>query len=90
MCDKNLDFLTKKLEHVTLLAIEWFDSNYMKLNEQKCHFIMTGHKYEQIWVKTGKTMIWEQNKVKLLGVHIDSKLTFNDHVMSLCVEAGPY
>ena len=33
-------------------------------------------------------MIWEQNNVKLLGVHIDSKLSFNDHVTSLCVKAG--
>ena len=36
----------------------------------------------------GQTMIWEQNKVKLLGVNIDSKLSFNDHVTSLCVKAG--
>ena len=33
-------------------------------------------------------MIWQQNIVKLLGVHIDSKLSFNDHVTSLCVKAG--
>ena len=34
MCDKDLNHLTKKLEHDSLLAIEWFDSNY------KCHFIV--------------------------------------------------
>ena len=33
-------------------------------------------------------MILEQNNVKLLGVHIDSKLSFNDHVTSLCVKTG--
>ena len=52
----------------SLLAIEWFDSNYMKLNEEKCHFIVAGHKYEHIWANVGQTMIWEQNKVKLFGV----------------------
>ena len=60
----------------------------MKLNEEKCHFIVAGHKYEHIWANVGQTMIWEQNKVKLLGVNIDSKLSFNDHVTSLCVNAG--
>ena len=88
MCDKDLNHLTKKLEHDSLLAIEWFDSNYMKLNEEKCHFIVAGHKFEHIWANVGQTMIWEQNKVKLLGVNIDSKLSFNDHVASLCVKAG--
>ena len=88
VCDKDLNHLTKKLEHDSLLAIEWFDSNYMKLNEEKCHFIVAGHKYEHIWENVGQTMIWEQNKVKLLGVNIDSKLSFNDHVTSLCVKAG--
>ena len=49
---------------------------------------MAGHKHEHIWAKIGQTMIWEQNNVKLLGVHIDSNLSFNDHVTSLCVKAG--
>ena len=87
-CDKDINNLMKSLEHDSLLAIEWFDSNYMKLNESKCHSIMAGHKHEHIWAKIGQTMIWEQNNVKLLGVHIDSKLSFNDHVTSLCVKAG--
>ena len=52
----------------------------MKLNEEKCYFIFVGHKFEHIWANVCQTMIWEQNKVKLLGVNIDSKLSFNDHV----------
>ena len=88
MCDKDLNHLTKKLEHDSLLAIEWFDSNYMKLNEEKCHFIAAGHKFKHILANVGQTMIWEQNKVKLLGVNIDSKLSFNDHVASICVKSG--
>ena len=37
-CDKDINNLMKSLEHDSLLAIEWFDSNYMKLNESKRHF----------------------------------------------------
>ena len=31
-CDSNLDDLIRRLEHDSVLAIEWFESNYMKLN----------------------------------------------------------
>ena len=32
----DLKHLTKRLEHDTKLAIEWFENNYMKLNKDKC------------------------------------------------------
>ena len=31
-CDSNLDDLIRRLEHESILAIQWFESNYMKLN----------------------------------------------------------
>ena len=65
-----------------MLAVRWFENNYMKLNEEKCHFIISGHKYEHSWVKINENMIWESSNVKLLVVNIDSNLTFNDHVSS--------
>ena len=88
MCDRNLHNMTQNLEHDSALAIEWFNNNYMKLNEDKCHFFVSGHKSEYIWAKIGHTQLWEQNNVKLLGVNIDSKLSFNTHVSSLCVKTG--
>ena len=30
-CDFSLESLVKRLEHGANLAVEWFDSNYMKL-----------------------------------------------------------
>ena len=32
------------------LFIEWFESNYMMLNQVKCHFLFSGHKYETLFV----------------------------------------
>ena len=88
VCDKNLNNTMKDLEHDSLIAIEWFNSNYMKLNEDKCHVFVLGHKYEHLWAKIGQSIIWEQNNVKLLGMNIDSKLSFDAHVSSLCAKAG--
>ena len=49
----DLGNLVRRLEHDSLIAIEWFESNYMKLNEDKCHFLVSGHKYEHLWVNLG-------------------------------------
>ena len=50
-CDSSLEDLVNRLEHDTSLAIEWFDYNYKKLNQDKCHVIISGHKFGQKLVK---------------------------------------
>ena len=62
--------LMERLEHYTKLAIEWFENNYMKLNEDKCHLIVARHRYESLWAKIGETRIWESKNEKLLGLTI--------------------
>ena len=34
----------------------------MKLNKDKCHLLVSGHKYENVWVKMGDEKIWESGK----------------------------
>ena len=87
-CRKNMNYLIKNLEHDSKIAITWFEDNYMKLNEEKCHFIISGHKYEHTYAKIGKIKIWESDQVKLLGINIDRNLKFNIHVSTLCAKAG--
>ena len=59
----------------------------MKLNQGKCHLLVSGHRHETVWVKIGETKIWESNKQKLLGVVIDRNLNFNEYVFNLCKKA---
>ena len=40
-CDKDLSSLMKRLEHDSLLAIECFRKNNMKLNQDKCHLMVS-------------------------------------------------
>ena len=87
-CNKSLNELLSSSEHDSMLGVSWFETNYMKLNEDKCYFIISGHKYEHSWVKINENMIWESSKVKLLGVNIVSNLTFNDHLTSICAKTG--
>ena len=60
----------------------------MKLNKNKCHLLVLGHKYENVWVKLGDKQIWESAKQKLLGMEIGRNLNFDDHVISLCKKTG--
>ena len=51
----------------------------MKLNEEKCHFMISGNTQEHLWVKVGEHQIWESSQEKLLGLSIDKNLNFNTH-----------
>ena len=54
----------------------------------KCHLFVTGHKSEQIWVKIGPAFICESNSAKFVGVAIDKKLKFYNHISPLCATAN--
>ena len=53
------------------------ENNDMKLNQDKCHLLVSGYKNENLWTKQ-----------KLLGLDIDRNLNFNEHASSLCRKAG--
>ena len=40
--DESLENVLKSLEKNSVLAIRWFENNYMKLNTGKCHLIVLG------------------------------------------------
>ena len=71
-----------------MLAIRWFGNNYIKLNTDKCHLIVSGYKHEQVWEHIAKDLIWESNAVKLLRVTIDRDFKFEKHVLKLCSKAS--
>ena len=61
-CDSDLHNVILRLEHDSVFAIEWFECNYMKLNQDKSHLLISGHNmkvYGQILVlsKFGKAVI---------------------------------
>ena len=88
VCDSDLKNPIKRLEHGAFLASEWFETNNMKLNKDKCHLLVSGHKYENVWVKMGDKQISEGAKQNLLGIEVGRNLNFDDHVISLCKKAG--
>ena len=86
--DKSLEELIRKLESDTLSVIIWFENNFMKLNQDKCHFLIAANTNEHLWIKVGNEMIWESSEEKLLGLTIDKNLKFNSHVRNICKKAS--
>ena len=66
VCDSNLKSVLEKLEHNSELAIAWFEMNYMKLNTDKCHLLISGNKNEYMWAKLDEDIVWESNDVERL------------------------
>ena len=60
------------------------------INAAKCHFLLSGPKNvaEHTYVKVGDQIIWESLKEILLGLTIDKKLKFQDHVHSMIKKAS--
>ena len=76
------------VEHDSTILLEWFRDNFMTLNADKCHLLFSGHRHEQMFASLSDETIWEENAVKLLGILIDSNLTFNDHLKVICKKAS--
>ena len=76
------------VEHDCSVLVEWFRDNYMTLNAIKCHLLVSGLKDEHICASVGDAKIWEESSAKLLGILIDSNLSFHSHVKMIVKKAS--
>ena len=87
-CGLDLKRLIARMGHGLAIAIEWFESNFMMLNQDKCHFLFSGLKHETLFVNIRETKIWESKQQKFLCVRIEKDLKFDEYVLSQCKKAG--
>ena len=80
----SLDTLMNKSESATNNALDWFRNNGMKLNSSKCKLLICGHKFESMISKIENAQVIETHIVNLLGIQIDTELTFNSEMKTLC------
>ena len=84
--DFNLEDVIQKLELTTNNLFEWFKNNHMKANADKCHLLVS--RDTDVTAKIGECDVKNSREEKLLGIKIDSKLSFKNHVSSLCKKAS--
>ena len=83
--DFNLEEVIQKLELTTNSLFEWFKNNHMKANADKFHLLVT--RDTDVTTKIGELDVKNSREEKLLGVKTDSKLSFENHISSLCKKA---
>lgn len=74
----------------TMILLDWFSSNHMVLNLDKCQFICFGIPHLNVSLEISNLVLHCQNHVTLLGINIDQKLSFDKHIKSLCKRASSY
>ena len=82
----NLNKLLHDLENISDTLFKWFTDNLLKANPEKSHLLTNSA--QEIQINIGEIAISNSKCEKLLGIHIDNKLTFESHVRSLCKKAS--
>ena len=86
-CDKDSTSVIKKLENVAKILLNWFTHNRFKANPDKFHLILSDPNIE-LFLEIDHLKIFNQNSQKLLGIKIDNKLSFVEHITELCNKAS--
>ena len=70
--------------------MEWFQANFMLLNADKCHFLLSGPKtvVEHVSIQVGEQIIWESLQERLLGLNLDKKMKFQEHIKGVIKTAS--
>ena len=86
-CDINLEVLLSTLQICALKLLEWFSNNYMKINSDRCHLILSSNDENKKLEFNGEVINSTQIQ-KLLGLHIDYKLKSDTHIETLHKKVG--
>ena len=85
--EKNVENVISNLQVDSETLLNWFNDNFFKLNADKCKLLVTNHE-DEVSIKIGRETIKGKKSVKLLGVKIDNKLNFKEHVSDICKKAS--
>ena len=82
----NLDDVISSLKIAVDNMFLWFKLNYLKANGDKCHLLINSNQQQEIDISGFP--VSSEDRVKLLGIDIDSDLNFNYHVNKLCKKSS--
>ena len=87
-CASSLDEVVEALILDLEIILAWFRHNSLVANPEKFQVLFPGTKNANIQIKVGNILLKSSETVKLLGVTIDSGLTFYPHVQDICNKAA--
>ena len=81
-----IEEIIKLLERDSMMLFKWFSDNQMKANISKCHLLV--NKNDEVVINLGETEIKNSEYEKLLGIKVDTKLNFNEHLNDIISKAS--
>ena len=88
-CDKDVEIVISRLKNDIKNVIDWYNANSMVANPDKFQLMFLGKKVDkQICLTVNNLSIRSVDTVKLLGVVIDNKLNFVEHINNICKVAN--
>ena len=85
--EEDVESLIKTLEKDVSLVIKWFQDNYFQMNTYICQFLASNHE-AGLPINVEEEVIQSKKSIKLLGITIDDKLRFNEHVSNICTKVS--
>ena len=87
--NKNVETVICNLRQEFSILSNWFYDNYMVLNPGKCHFMLFGVKENgQFDLMCNDITLKHSSYKEILGVTIDNKLSFDEHIINICKTAN--
>ena len=84
--ENEIEILLTNLHLHSLTLLMWFENNFLKLNADKCKLLVTNHE-DEVYIYLDNEVIKGNKFVKPLGIKIDNKLDFNEHISSIYKKA---
>ena len=78
-CAQDISSAISELQRIVKEIFDWFGNNHMKANPGKCHVILSLREIHFV-----NTSIASSLSEKLLGITLDSKLQFEEHINKIC------
>ena len=82
---KSTEFVVNNLEQSSAILSEWLNNNYMKVNICQSHLLLSGN--SRVTTTIDNSYIESGDEQVLLGITVDSNLTFESHINSICKKA---
>ena len=86
-CKGNINLVIKQLEKDSTILLNWFSNNALKANPDKFHLLLSDPN-EDINIIVDNYELRNNKHKKLLGIIIDNKMKFEEHVSKLCSKAS--
>ena len=83
---KSAEFVVNNLEQSSTILFKWLNNNYVKVNTGKSHLLLSGN--SRATATIDNSYIESEDEQVVLGITIDSNLTFENHINSICKKAS--